>query len=189
MEKKSTFNKRKEVRYTPYINGVRDEDGNIVIPPLTEEEKEFIEKFNKEFCDARFNNDESDLHYEMITENKEAVKKATDRLRVVSKLIRKADNGYREMNGEERLEYKEFKLSLFKEREALQEELSKINIKGNIEKDNNRRSVDVSNSSRTSKVGDLSSGNFIFDENSGSLSNCSEAELFDRLKYVPLVEE
>lgn len=189
MEKKSSYNKRKEIKYTPYIEGVFNEDGEMVIPALSEEERDFINKFNKEFGDASFNNDETDLHHEMIQKNKEAVKKASDRLRVVSKLIRKTDNGYREMSGEERLEYKEFKLSLFREREALQEELSEINIKGNIEKDNNHRSVDVYNSNRTTKIADLPNGAFIFDADRGSLSECNEAELFDRLKNVPLVEE
>lgn len=42
---------------TEYINGVRNEDGELVMRPLTDEEKEFLNKFYQETVNANFLHD------------------------------------------------------------------------------------------------------------------------------------
>lgn len=188
MEKKSNYNKRKDLSYAPYTNGVVDENGEQVIRPLTSEEKEFLDKFNKEFVNASFNNDETDLHYKLIKANASKVATLKKEFKRISKEVRKWDNGYREMNGQERADYKEYRKALFIKKNQILEELEKVDYKKVIEASNYNRGVDISNSSRTTRVGDLASGNFVFDENINN-KRCSESELFDRLKNPPLTED
>lgn len=46
-----------------YVDGVLDQDGNYSIRPLTDEEKEFLNKFNGEYYNAEFDsNDANNLH-------------------------------------------------------------------------------------------------------------------------------
>ena len=49
-----------------YVNGVQDKDGNMVIRPLNDEEKAWLNKFYEEFIITSFKKDGSDFH-----ENKE----------------------------------------------------------------------------------------------------------------------
>lgn len=190
METKSSYRKRKDLKFAPYTNGVKNQDGEEVIRPLNEDELEFLAKFDKEFVDASFNNDSSDLHYKMIKDNAKEVKRLKKAVKQVSAEVRKVDNGYREMNGEERIKYKEYRKELFIKKNELVAQLEKVNIKGSIEANNYSRSTDVSNSLRTTTIGDLSSGNFVLrDGNFTDLKNASESELFDKLKNPAIIEE
>jgi len=190
MEKKSSYNKRKDLAFAPYVDGVYNEDGEMVIRPLNEEEKAFYDKFNNEFVNASFNNDSTDLHHALIKANAKKVKSLKKELKRISKEVRKADNGYREMDSQQRIDYKEYRKTLFIKKNKILEELQKIDYKKVIEANNYSRGVDISNSKRTTEVGDLASGNFIFiDEDSNDIRAASESELFDRLKNTPLVED
>jgi hypothetical protein len=52
-----------------YINGVRDENGVLVIRPLTEEEKDWLNQFYQETIITNFNKDGSDF-YESVQERR-----------------------------------------------------------------------------------------------------------------------
>jgi hypothetical protein len=58
LEKKFTLKGRQEFIDTEYINGVFDKDGNQVIRGLTDEEKEWLNKFYQEDLNASFNHDD-----------------------------------------------------------------------------------------------------------------------------------
>lgn len=52
-----------------YVNGVKDKKGELVMPPLDEESKEWLNKFNKEFYGASFSsNDEDNLHKQLVSD-------------------------------------------------------------------------------------------------------------------------
>jgi hypothetical protein len=62
LKKKYTIKIRQEFLDTEYIDGVYDDDGKELLRPLTENEKAWFDKFNKEWLNASFSNDETDLH-------------------------------------------------------------------------------------------------------------------------------
>lgn len=45
-----------------YMDGVRDKDGNELIRPLTDDEKQWLNKFYSEYYNANLKRDGSDLH-------------------------------------------------------------------------------------------------------------------------------
>ena len=125
MEKKPYDKKLKDLASTPYMNGVTNSDGEQVIRALTQEEQDFINRFNNEFTNASLTNTPQDIHYELIKASEKAVKKLKKEFKQVSDKLRKVDNGYREMNGEERLDYKEYKKDLYLKKNELKIELDK----------------------------------------------------------------
>lgn len=176
--------------HNPYIDGVKGVDGDIALRPLNEEEIKFLNKFNREFNNAEFNNDNSDLHFEMIENNKKTISELKNKIKHVSELLRKSDRGYRKMNSEERIAYKQQRIEWFKEKSELIEQLEAIDSKGNIQKSKYNRRFDLANSKRTSNITDLSGNYFNHVENeSTSRSDCSETELFDNLKKSPIIED
>lgn len=63
IDNRGTYQSRKDFIETQYINGVRDDYGNLVMRPLNEEEVAFLDKFYKESVHASFNNsDETKVH-------------------------------------------------------------------------------------------------------------------------------
>ena len=54
LKKEFNLKRRSEFIETDYINGIYDSEGNEVIRPLTEEEKDFLNKFNEETINANF---------------------------------------------------------------------------------------------------------------------------------------
>lgn len=51
--------KRTEIIETDYVNGVRNEKGELVIRPLTDEEKAWLDKFYKEYANGEKLSDDS----------------------------------------------------------------------------------------------------------------------------------
>lgn len=137
---------QKEIVETPYLNGVKDNDGNIVIRPLDQEEFEFLEKFNNEFVFGNFERDgsgnitENNLHYELVNGTEEHVKALKDRIKDVRDKLNEKNN-YREMN--DRKAYWKYKKNLYKEYSALKEELEATNLLGEINNDNYARRNDI----------------------------------------------
>ena len=43
-----------EIEQDQYIDGVKDDDGNVVIRALTDKEKDWLNRFNEEFVNANF---------------------------------------------------------------------------------------------------------------------------------------
>ena len=59
----NTKRRRYYIDNVEYIDGVRDDNEEIIIRPLTESEKDFLNKFNGEYYNAEFDsNDENNLH-------------------------------------------------------------------------------------------------------------------------------
>lgn len=69
-----------------YVNGAKDRDGKRVIPELSEEDKEFLNKFNKEYYGASFSKKygsdlEDDNHLHKPTISKDDVASIKDHIR------------------------------------------------------------------------------------------------------------
>lgn len=84
LRKNGTLKTRKDFIETDYVNGVRDEDGKMVIRPLTKEEKEWLSQYYQEAENVNFNKTEE-------------IKVEHEKLR---KLIRKY-RPYKELNKQE----------------------------------------------------------------------------------------
>lgn len=177
----STFEKRKNVTENSYINGVLSSDKTTyVIRPLNKEEKEFLEKFNKEYGEGRFNDDETDLHYDLIVKHEEEVTKLKKEKVKLGKRIKeiKSFSGWRKMNSEERKDHKakleernEEIRQIVIRRYQIAERLAEIDIKGSIYKDDKNRSHDPLNfKNRLVYLSDL------VEE-----LNCSDATLLEHL--------
>lgn len=54
LDKKYNLKRRQDYMEPDYINGVKNDDGDLVIRPLNEEEKEFLNKFYEETVNANF---------------------------------------------------------------------------------------------------------------------------------------
>jgi hypothetical protein len=65
VDNRGSFKTRKDFIETQYINGVRDESGNLVMRPLTEEEVAFLDRFYKESVHANFENSEETKKHEL----------------------------------------------------------------------------------------------------------------------------
>ena len=57
LQKKYNLKMRRDYIEPDYINGVRDDDGNVVIRPLNDEEKNFLNNFYEEVINANFKHD------------------------------------------------------------------------------------------------------------------------------------
>lgn len=176
MKAKSTKKWReyqKDLRSNPYVNGVRDSEGNNVIRPLNEEERLFLEKFNNEFVEGDFKRDsdnnitEDNLHYHLI--NSDKIKEIKDKIKEVGDELRKTNN-YREMN--DRKAYWKYKKNLYKQYDSLKEELKTVDISGEIYNNKYARRFDtmayLGKSERTILVTDLFSTVEV-DSNEGKL--------------------
>lgn len=150
-KKKSTYEKRKEARYNPYIDGVKNEYGEEVIRPLTQQEKEILEKFNQEFVDASFT--DNNLHDCLIEENKNKLRNLRRRLKKAKDKIAKLRlTGYTNSSGEERVRIKNGKIERDSELNRwikryydISNEIYNLDIKYQIHRSNNMRSLDVMN--------------------------------------------
>lgn len=187
MEKNASKKKNKDHLNSPYKDGILNSDGEMAIRPLTEEERNWLDKFNNEYIKATFNNDETDVHHNLIKENEKKVLKLKKQLKNVSKKLRVCNAGYRTMNSEEREVHKNNIKALLLRKNEIKEQLALCNVKGITEANKYARSVDISNSKRTIEIGDLSPKNFIYTEGE-NIKNASETELFDKLKNAPLDE-
>ena len=56
-----------------YVNGIYDSNGKELIRPMTQEEKDFLNKFQQEYYYGKLSEDETDLHYNLIQSTKEEV--------------------------------------------------------------------------------------------------------------------
>lgn len=150
-KKKSTYEKRKEARHSPYAKGVRNENGDAVIRALTPEEQEFLEKFNQEFVDGTFT--ENNLHDPLIQANKKEIKRIKASLNRARKRLKTLSlTGYTNASGLERIAIKANKDAKNAEISKLQEKirllkdrLSELDIKANIYHTDYARSEDVMN--------------------------------------------
>ena len=84
LQKGGTLKTRKDFIETEYVNGVRDENGNLVIRPLAREEREWLAQYYREAENINFNKTDE-------------IKKEHEKLR---KLIRK-HRPYKDEVGEE----------------------------------------------------------------------------------------
>lgn len=76
IDNRGTYKTRKDFIETQYVNGVRDEMGNLVIRAMTEEEIEFLNNFYKETVHANFNNSEETKKHEYEIKSLERDNKA-----------------------------------------------------------------------------------------------------------------
>lgn len=94
-----------------YVNGVKAQDGQIAIRPLTEDEVEFLNRFNKEYYHASFDKDDSkNIHkktedVDLMLEVKEKIKELKSQLnqsiketKRISKEIQKLEDQYKKIN-------------------------------------------------------------------------------------------
>ena len=67
LQKKFNLKMRQDYIETDYINGVKNKDGELVIRPLNEEEKTFLNSFYEEVIGANFMHDDilKELHKEL----------------------------------------------------------------------------------------------------------------------------
>lgn len=105
--KKRRYFKRKELSYTPYLNGVKDHTGKVVIRPLTEEEKALLEQFNNEFVIGKF--DEDPLHKDIIKKNKRKINKLQREDKTLLDELNEltTNTGYTKLSFPEKLNYRE----------------------------------------------------------------------------------
>lgn len=157
MAQKSTFEKRKDLLEEDYTNGVHGLDGKLAIRPLTEEEKEFLNKFNNEYVNANATGKKGELHHDLIKKSKRKVSKIKKEIKEISTELRVINNGYREMNSEQRLEYKTKRNALLARKSLLVSRLEEIDVLGNIRRNNYARSCDISNFKKfVTNISDLS---------------------------------
>lgn len=181
MKPRSTKKGRKYQRTlnnNPYIDGVIGVDGKIAIRPLTEEEFEFLKKFNDEFVEGNFKRDSTDLHYTLIQESENEVKDLKERIKELGIKLRE-NNGYRMLN--DRKAYSKYKKNLYKEYEELKEKLKEVDIMGNVEKGKHARRNDMmtytGKGERTVAISDL------FNQGSRNTEYTStESQLFEYLE-------
>lgn len=149
LKQKSTKKGRqyqRELNDNPYVNGIVGIDGKLAIRPLSDEEFNFLEKFNDEFVEGNFERDangnitESNLHYNLVTGTEDFILSLKAEIKVIAdKLIE--TNGYREMN--DRKAYWKYKKNLYKQREKLKEQLKDIDLVGNTNRDKYARREDL----------------------------------------------
>lgn len=138
----NTFNKRKELLDTPYVNGVKSVDGrNEGIRALSKEEKDWLDKFNDEFVNGNFSKDKTDLHYSLIKKNEQKLARAKDALkRVNEKISKKLKRGvFKTLPSRERAYYRAYRKRLTERKEALKRKIFELDfIKRSYQSDNQR---------------------------------------------------
>jgi hypothetical protein len=113
---------------------------------LTEEEFNFLEKFNHEFVDGKFERDtngnltENNLHYGIVNGTEDSIAALKAQIKDISDKLGET-NGYREMN--DRKAYWKYKKNLYKQREELNEQLIELDVAGNVYKDAYARRNDL----------------------------------------------
>lgn len=146
------FFKRKELSYSPYIKGVKNEHGDLVIRPLTKEESAFLHKYNNEFVSGRFNHDDSDLHNELITSREQQVKLLKkESIQLKNKLKKLTINtGYRNLTAKEKIKYRSLKEKrdnligeIQKRRREIQDTLYDLDIVTQIDSSNYASRMDT----------------------------------------------
>ncbi len=137
---------QRELNDNPYVNGIVGIDGKNGIRSLTEDEFNFLDKFNDEFVDGVFERDsdgnitDNNLHYGIVNGTEESIAALKAKIKDISdKLIE--TNGYREMN--DRKAYWKYKKNLYKQREELKDQLIELDVTGNIYKDMYARRNDL----------------------------------------------
>lgn len=148
-EKKSTFQKRKEARYSPYAKGVKNEFGETVIRSMTKEEKAYLDRFNNEFVDGTFSED-GNLHDGLVEANAVEVRKIRNKIKKISNTLKKLDaTGYTDSSGENRLEIankaRKHRIKLEQQRRDLKDKLSELDVKASIRHSDYARSTDPLN--------------------------------------------
>lgn len=113
LDKKLNLKLRQDYIETEYVDGVFDEDGNQVMRPLTNEERDFLNRFNEEVVNANFLHDKElrDIHNdlkdikrvenpteEQIAKHDELVEKYVDRANTA--LLYPGDKGQKKLYGE-----------------------------------------------------------------------------------------
>lgn len=140
--KKSPQEKRKEARYSPYTKGVKNDYGETVIRPMTNEEKQFLEKFNQEFVDNNFT--ETNLHDDLIEKSAKEVASIKKQLNKLKSEFKKLNNtGYVNAKGEERIALKQATNKNQRDKDSIQKEIRRLkdllidkDIKANINHSN-----------------------------------------------------
>lgn len=168
MKLKSTKKGRvyqRDLASNPYINGVKGQNEEVVIRPLTEDEFNWLEKFNQEFVEGNFERDSesnitpNNLHFDLIQQTEDRTADLKAQIKEVAAKLSET-NGYREMH--DRKSYWKYKKNLYKEHVKLTEELEKVNITGNIHNDKYARRFDVmayiGTAQRTERISDLFEG-------------------------------
>lgn len=144
-KQKSTYEKRKEILESPYREGVVSVDGeSLGIRPMTQEECEFLDKFNSEFGCANISYDNPGLHKDLLEQNKskiERVKQEIESLREELESIRYPKSGppLKEDRQTDR------KKDLVRRIHELESELLTLDPIKDIRKDNYNRSNDPLN--------------------------------------------
>lgn len=185
MAKKSNYNRKKDLIGESYTKGIKGFDGEQAIRPLNEEEKAYLEKFNDEFINGNFVKDGTDLHHNLIEDNKKEIKSLKRKLKKVNNELNDDNSGWRTMNGEEREAFSRRKEELHLMKNDLKGRLSEIDVLTMIRANNYSRGMDVSNyPNRTVKIADLEPANFIYNGEENCDNTDNETILFERLKVL-----
>lgn len=105
LKKEFTIKRRREFLETEYVNGVTNKDGEMVIRPLNDEEKEWLDQFYKETLNTSFSKNISfypipgtddmnsreikEIRQEFLNEDKSINYEKLDDIKFVSKIARK----------------------------------------------------------------------------------------------------
>jgi uncharacterized protein (DUF849 family) len=121
--------RRDYIDNTYYVNGVKDVKGKTVMRELTEEEKDFLNKFNAEYYCASFDKDDNN--------NLHKYKASKDQLNEVREYIKELKQHIKTL--EKTNASKEKLRSLYREVEATREQLLELNPKLKCTDANNLR--------------------------------------------------
>lgn len=148
-KRKSTYNQRKEARFSPYQNGVKDANGHCVIRPMTQEEIDYLERFNRTEVDSTFTEDSP--HNILIEKyKKELAYLKRVKTRVKNRIKKLSNTGY--VKAKNRKEIKQNKSmndlkikELYIKLREVEDKIRGIDIKAQIEHNNYARREDTMN--------------------------------------------
>lgn len=138
---------QRELNDNPYVDGIVGIDGNVAIRALSNEEFEFLDKFNNEFVEGNFERDmegnltETNLHFGLVNGTEDSITALKAEIKEVADKLSDVNNGYREMT--DRKSYWKYKKNLYKTLEKLKGQLKETDITGNIYKDKYARRNDL----------------------------------------------
>lgn len=146
-----------------YVNGIYDSNGKELIRPMTQEEKDFLNKFQQEYYYGKLSEDETDLHYNLIQSTKEEVSELEQEWSEITDIIENGKvsrHNYFKLTREEQDIYKESRKELLKRKREIEDRLSEIDYKKNIYNKDNAERRDIENRYTVISVTDLPIGSF-----------------------------
>jgi hypothetical protein len=134
-----------------YVNGVKHK-GNMVMPPLTDKQKKFLNDFNKEYYNASFDSkyEYATIHVCQVDEN--TVKDIKDQIRTLKKERKKIFDKSPNTTTEQDRELAEYYTGQI---EDMEDFLNEVHPRRACEHANNARNYDLLNMAKASNEYDL----------------------------------